>query len=49
VSETDHDLRAVIDRASDELAQAVQRHTERVRTRRRDRGRKLVRHAKLGV
>jgi ribosomal subunit interface protein len=49
VSKRHQDLRAAIDCAIDELEQAVQRHTERVRTRRRERGRKLVRHAKLGV
>lgn len=49
VHEQHHDLRACIDCAVEEMEQSVHRHTERVRTRRRERGRKIARHAKLGV
>ena len=47
VEERDHDLRAAIDRTVDRLDVAVQRHVERERSLRRNRGRKLVRHVKL--
>jgi ribosomal subunit interface protein len=47
VEEIDPDLNAAIDLAADRIAQAVQRDIERLRAERRNRGRKLVRYAKL--
>jgi putative sigma-54 modulation protein len=47
VVETHHDLRAAIELACDRLDAAVHRHVERARTRRLDRGRKMVRNNKL--
>jgi ribosomal subunit interface protein len=41
VEETHEDLRAVIDIAAERLEEAVHRHLQRTRTRRRDEGRKL--------
>jgi putative sigma-54 modulation protein len=47
VLEKHHDVRAALEIACDRLDDAVHRHIERARTKRRDNGRKMVRNNKL--
>lgn len=47
VEEIEPDLRAAIDLAADRIEEVVQRDLERLRSERRNAGRKIVRHRKL--
>jgi ribosomal subunit interface protein len=47
VEERHEDLRAAVDLASERLEEAVHRHVERYRSKRRNQGHKVVRHQKL--